>query len=250
MPVLVDIDGDGDRDLLLGNKIEQDDPLNGALYRFVNEGTPAAPRFRMAGEVDMGTGYHYVPAFGDLDGDGDLDAIVGTWADEIRYYENVAEDGSIRLQMTDSAYLTLTRGRNATPALGDLDADGDLDLFVGETSGTLNYYENVGGPLSPEFSLVSDEYGDLDVGRRSVPVLYDIDRDGDLDLVVGSESDGLQLIRNLGTATTPDFAEPEPFGVDDFGFSAPALGDIDGDGTDELLLGGSWGGLWLFDQRR
>jgi len=249
VPVLVDYDGDGDDDLLLGNKIEQDDPQNGALYLLLREGAPGAPAYRRAGEVDLGGGYHFVPAFGDLDGDGDLDAIVGTWDDAVRLYENTSGDRSVSLSLVDSAYVTLTRGRNATPALGDVDGDGDLDLFLGESSGTLNFYENTGSATAAEFTLVSDEYGAFDVGRRSLPVLHDVDADGDLDLVVGSESEGIRVFRNDGTPTAPAFVDGGRLDVEDFGFAAPAFGDVDGDGDTDLLLGGGLGGLWLYENR-
>ncbi|NNF13987.1 MAG: VCBS repeat-containing protein, partial [Gemmatimonadetes bacterium] len=178
------------------------------------------------------------------------DAIIGTWQDALRLHTNVADDGSIGLSLTDTAFVTLTRGRNAAPALGDIDADGDLDLFVGESSGALNFYENTGGAGAPEFTLVSDEYGDFDVGRRSFPVLHDLDADGDLDLLVGSESSGIHIFRNQGTPTTPEFVEDGLFEVDHFGFAAPALADLDGDGDDDMLLGGGRGGLWFFENRR
>ena len=250
VPVVVDLDGDGDQDLLVGNKIEQDDTQNGTLYRIMNVGSREQPRFRLAGELDMGGGYHLVPAFGDLDGDGDQDAILGTWQDALRLYENQATDGSVALTLVDSAVVTLTRGRNATPALGDVDGDGDLDLFVGESSGALNFYENTGGAGMPEWTLVSDEFGDFDVGRRSLPVLHDLDADGDLDLLVGSESSGIHVFRNQGTPTTPEFVEDGLFDVETFGFAAPAFIDLDGDGDDDLLLGGGRGGLWLYENRR
>ena len=187
IPIVVDLDGDDDLDILLGNKIEQNDPQNGKLYRLINEGSPRSPQFQMSGELDIGNGYHFLPAFADLDGDTDLDAILGTWGDELRSYENQATDGSIQLALADSVIAALTRGRNATPTLGDLDADGDADMIVGESSGTLNFYENTGTTGQPEFTLVSDEYLDLDVGRRSLPVLHDFDGDGDLDLMARNQ---------------------------------------------------------------
>lgn len=249
IPVPVDLDGDGDLDLLVGNKIEQNDTQNGRLYRLINEGTATEPRFREDGELAVGGGYHLLPAFGDLDGDGDLDAILGSWEDEVRMYRNDATDGSIELTLVDSAVVTLTRGRNATPALGDMDGDGDLDLFLGEASGQLNYFENVGTALRADFQLVSDEYGDIDVGRRSLPILHDIDRDGDLDLVLGSESEGVRIFRNDGNRSTPDFVDAGTLDVPIVDFAAPAFADFDGDGDDDVVLGSQRGGLWYFERR-
>ena len=250
IPVPVDLDGDGDIDLLVGNKIEQNDTQNGKLYRLVNEGTASAPRFRYDGDMDVGGGYHLLPAFGDLDADGDLDAIVGTWSDQLRIYRNDATDGSLGLTFVDSTSVVLSRGRNATPTLGDIDDDGDLDLFVGESSGTINFYENTGTPQRAVFTLVSDEYGDFDVGRRSLPVLRDADGDGDLDLYIGSEGEGVILFRNDGSRASPSFIETGVLDLDDTSFAAPAFADLDDDGDDDVLLGTGGGGLWLYENRR
>ncbi|MGB0543099.1 MAG: FG-GAP-like repeat-containing protein [Longimicrobiales bacterium] len=250
IPVAVDLDGDGDQDLLVGNKIEQNDTQNGKLYRLINDGSPTSPSFRYDGDMDVGGGYHLLPAFGDLDADGDLDAIVGTWSDRLRVYRNDATDGSIELAFVDSMSIALSRGRNATPTLGDIDGDGDLDLFVGESSGTINFYENTGTPQRAEFTLVSDEYGEFDVGRRSLPILRDADGDGDLDLYVGSEGEGVILFRNDGSRTSPSFVETNRLDLDDTSFAAPAFVDLDADGDDDVLLGTGGGGLWLYENRR
>ncbi|MEM7416274.1 MAG: FG-GAP-like repeat-containing protein [Gemmatimonadota bacterium] len=249
IPLPIDLDGDGDLDLLVGNKIEQDDTQNGKLYRLINDGTTTEPRFREDGDLFVGGGYHLMPAFGDLDGDGDLDAILGSWEDEVRMYRNDATDGSFDLVLVDSAVVTLTRGRNATPALGDIDGDGDLDLFLGEASGQLNFYENTGSALNAEFTLVSDEFGDIDVGRRSLPILRDLDQDGDLDLVLGSEGEGVRVFRNAGTRTAPEFVDGGTLDLPLVDFAAPAFADWDGDGDDDVLLGSQRGGLWYFENR-
>jgi hypothetical protein len=250
IPIAVDLDTDGDTDLLVGNKIEQNDTQNGKLYRLVNEGSETAPSFRYDGEFDVGGGYHLLPAFGDLDADGDLDAIVGTWSDQLRIYRNDATDGSLMLNFVDSTSIVLSRGRNATPTLGDIDNDGDLDLFVGESSGTINFYENTGTPDRAEFTLVSDEYGDFDIGRRSMPVLRDADGDGDLDMYVGSEGQGVVLFRNDGSQSSPSFVETTKLDVGEISFAAPAFADLDGDGDDDVVLGMGGGGLWLFENRK
>lgn len=250
IPIAIDLDTDGDIDLLVGNKIEQDDTQNGKLFRLVNEGSSTTPSFRYDGDLDVGGGYHLLPAFGDLDADGDLDAIVGTWSDQLRIYRNDATDGSLLLNFVDSTSIVLSRGRNATPTLGDIDNDGDLDLFVGESSGTINFYENTGTPQSAEFTLVSDEYGDFDIGRRSLPVLRDADGDGDLDMYVGSESDGVVLFRNDGSRASPSFVQATKLDVEEISFAAPAFADLDGDGDDDVLLGLGAGGLQLYENRK
>ena len=164
-------------------------------------------------------------------------------------YRNDATDGSIALTFVDSTSIALSRGRNATPTLGDVDGDGDLDLFVGESSGTINFYENTGTPRRAEFTLVSDEYGDFDVGRRSLPVLRDADGDGDLDLYVGSEGEGVILFRNDGSERSPSFVETARLDLDETSFAAPAFADLDADGDDDVILGTVRGGLWLYENR-
>ena len=250
IPAFVDLEGDGDLDLLVGNKIEPDDSERGALYLFENVGAASRPSFRARGRVEgIARAYNLAPAFGDLDGDGDPDMLLGRWRDRVAYYRNdgpSAKGGAVRRwTLADSAAITLTRGRNTTPALGDLDGDGDLDLLVGESSGALNYYRNDGGGGGPAFELVSDEFGGIDVGRRSAPFLVDLDDDDDLDLAVGSELSGLRLFRNEGSGREPSFVEAAPFAIDLPTYVAPALVDLNGDCDFDLIAGGGGGGIVL-----
>lgn len=249
-PSFRDLDGDGDLDLLVSNKIRTDDPNRGALFVFENDGSPSAPSFRGRGTVDgLAAGYHYAPAFIDVDGDGDDDILMGGWQDEISYYRNDGDGFPPRWTLADTAFLTLTRGRNAAPALGDLDGDGDQDLLVGEASGALNYYVNEGRPGAPEFRLLSDEFQDIDVGRRSVPFLVDLDDDGDLDLAVGSESSGLHIYRNVGSRTDPRFEVDVPLDLEMPAFTVPNFVDLDDDGDLDFVTGGSGGGLIVYRRR-
>lgn len=249
IPALADLDADGDLDLLLANKLDPEDLGTSHIYHFENVGNARRPQFRLQGSLEFSGSFHYAPALGDLDADGDLDLIMGTWRDELAFYSNEGTAAEPRFVLEDSALVELSRGSNATPALVDIDADGDLDLFVGEGSGTLNFYRNDGSGKAPLFALVSDEYADIDVGRRSFPAFADLDNDGDKDLVLGRDAGPLAIFRNEGTAMSPAFVKDTSLFLDAPPFSAPVLADIDADGDLDLLSGGVGGGLALYENR-
>lgn len=241
-PRLADLDGDGRPELYVANKISAENSRTSVLVRFENTGSG----YRMRDSLALIPSYHYAPAFGDLDADGDADMLLGTWNDGVALYRNVGSPTSPDLELDAEGFIELTRGSHATPALVDIDDDGDLDLFVGETSGTINFYRNDGSPNEPVFELVSDEYLNIDVGRRSVPVFWDIDGDGDQDMIVGSEDEGIVLFRNTGTPREPAFEYEGALQLDAPPIAVPEFGDVDGDGVAELIIGGLGGGLFFY----
>ena len=251
IPSFADLDGDGDLDMLVANKLDPDDTQTSRLYRFENVGSPREPSFQQRAHIPLFTMYHYAPALGDLDGDGDLDMLVGTWNRGVALYVNQGTRADPEFVLQDTTLVRLTRGSNSAPALTDVDADGDLDLFIGESSGELNFYRNVGTPRAPSFELVSDRFGEIDVGRRSFPTFADIDGDGDEDLLLGREAGGMLLYRREGSAADVDpvFVQDSSFTLRLPSYSTPSLVDIDGDGDLDLFSGGLGGGL-IFLQGR
>ena len=240
MPALGDLDGDGDLDLLIGNRIDPATLGSARMYVFRNIGNARAPAFQLVDTLDLATSFHQAPALGDLDDDGDLDLLLGTWNEGVQWFRNEGSSAAPRWVLDSAGAIPLGRGSHATPALGDVDGDGDLDLFIGESSGEINFLRNEGTPRAPRFERVSESLGGFDVGRRSIPSLLDYDGDGDLDLVVGRDESGVLAYRNDGHA---GFKADPAFRMPTHSLAAPAWGDLDGDGRTEALVGGLAGGL-------
>ena len=79
-------------------------------------------------------------------------------------------------------------GTYSVPTFVDIDNDGDIDAFIGEDSGTINYYKNTGSNSSPTFTAQTggnNPLNGVDVGSASKPSFVDIDNDGDIDVFKG-----------------------------------------------------------------
>jgi Ca2+-binding RTX toxin-like protein len=246
-PSFADLDGDGDLDALIG---EQDGVLN--YYR--NTGTALAPVFTVqTGAANpfngVDVGFYSTPSFADLDGDGDLDAVIGEQDGVLNYYRNTGTAlAPVFTVQTGAAnpFDGVNVGILSTPSFADLDGDGDLDALIGENDGVLNYVRNTGTALAPAFTVqtgAANPFDGVDVGFASAPSFADLDGDGDLDAVIGEEDGVLNYVRNTTpTAPTPAFAEQtgaaNPFnGVDVGGSSAPSFADLDGDGDLDAVIG-------------
>jgi hypothetical protein len=240
-----DIDGDGDLDMLVGNKIDRNVQQRARMYVFRNDGTATAPRMQLVDTLDLAQSYHYAPALADLDGDGRIDMLLGTWNHDILFFRNAGTPQQPDWVQDTTRTVRLTRGSNTTPALVDIDGDGDLDLFAGEASGTINFFRNVGTRSDPRFELVSDEYGGIDAGRRSHPAFADLDGDGDFDMIIGREEGGAAVYRNNGSRTEPRFELDTTMSVPLPPLGSPAFVDLTGSGV-VIVAGNLSGGLYFF----
>ena len=197
-------------------------------------------------------------ASGDLDGDGDLDLVTGSPNGAFHYFENTGAATAPTFTKRSGATNPLDSvdvGNNNSPALIDLDGDGDLDLIAGSDRGNIAYFENTGTSANPVFTERSGALNPLDsvnVGSFSSPVLADFDDDGDPDLIVGNKDGNIAYFENTGTATTASFTQrtstDNPLdGVDVGTFSSPELTDLDGDGDVDLVVWGWYGAITYFE---
>jgi WD40 repeat protein len=246
-PAFVDIDGDGDKDVFVGN-------YNGTINYYKNTGTAAAAVFVLQtgaanplGSVAI-SGYSN-PGFVDIDGDGDMDVFIsGNYDGTIKYYKNTGTSTApvFVLQAGLANPLSSITAYYAAPSFVNIDGDGDMDVFIGSDDGTIMYYKNTGTATTPVFTLqtgAANPFNSVDVGSYATPTFLDIDGDGDKDAFIGSVDGTIRYYKNTGTASVPVFAPQvgpaNPLaGVNTGSYSAPAFVDIDGDGDMDAFIGG------------
>jgi hypothetical protein len=252
-PVFVDLDGDGDMDLISGEN-------GGNFFYFENTGSASAPAFAPASTNPFGlddTGYGgSAPSFADLDGDGDMDLLNGRGYGDFVYFENTGSSSSpvFAEASTNPFGLSRTGYSYSTPAFADLDGDGDMDLISGDQYGNFFYFENTGSSSSPAFAVVeANPFGLSGTGYAySAPALADLDGDGDMDLLSGGREGNFFYFENRPLAPLAfTFAEAStnPFGLSGTGYyrSTPSFSDLDGDGDMDLISGDQYGNFFYFE---
>jgi hypothetical protein len=158
-PALFDYNHDGLIDLAIGNALYFAGTGQIAIFR--NTGTALQPTFELV-NLDMGSVSaqnvkNITPTFGDMDGDGDVDMIIGETVGYIHYYENTAPvlpNTPAQFVLTTTQYFGIKENSFSAPFIIDLNMDGVLDIVCGSRLGKLNYYQNTGTTTSPNFSNI------------------------------------------------------------------------------------------------
>ena len=147
-----------------------------------------------------------------------------------------------------------------SPNFEDFDGDGDLDLLCGEFLDGFTYFENIGNRTQPRYAAgrrLRDARGNLLAMELQmiVPVAFDWDKDGDMDLIVGDEDGRVAFVENSGKLAkdrSPVFARPVYFRQEADTLKCGALAtpvgvDWDGDGDTDILSGNTAGYIEFFE---
>jgi len=253
-PAIYDVNNDGLLDVVIGHK---QSTLAKPFYTYLNQGAATAPVWNentaAFPEIKNIFDRFVAPEFVDLDDDGDDEFIAGAWDGRIYCHVNTGSKSAPVWEYRPLLFLGIDIGNFSIPVFADLDADGDMDLTVGEENGRLACFWNRGTPQSPQFDIIETDtsiYGNIDIGSNSAPAFMDIDDDSDLDLFVGEYEGYLNLFENVGDASYPiweangEYFQDINFDID--WFPVPRVHDINGDGRQDLIVGEQGGTLKLY----
>jgi hypothetical protein len=255
----------------LANKVKL--PVNADFYKPIGN-QPKGPKVR-----------HRQWRYCDFDGDGALDLIVAIedWSeygwddawDRSGQWKNGPLHGFIFLLRNEATnekpkyaepVKLMAEGKAIdvygcpSPNFEDFDGDGDLDLVCGEFLDGFTYFENIGTRQSPQYasgrSLKQADGSRLAMDLQMiVPIAFDWDRDGDMDLIVGDEDGRVAFVEHTGTYSddgTPTFLAPRYFQQEADTLKCGALAtpvgfDWDGDGDEDIVSGNTAGYIEFFE---
>ena len=229
--LFVDLDHDGDLDLLLVGSADR------TVYRNNLDGTftEATAGFGLGGAADARDA-----VFGDFDADGRIDVFVTHANGGNALFLN---GGAQRFSNVTATSGLASSGASSGAATGDYNNDGFLDLFIGATAGTEPaLWLNRGNGTFARDRRSGAAMQALRSAPAAAATFVDYDNDGWLDLVLGAtnaadaKSASVFVLRNDGTGRFSDRSTIIPESVRPGGASAIAISDADGDGDQDIFL--------------
>jgi len=199
---------------------------NGSVYVWHYDGTPMVNN---PDGIIFQTNYEIwsSPAVGDVNNDNTLEICFGTRKPDSNFYVLTKYDTSwVPLPGWPKS---LSGGILCSPALADIDDDGNLEIFVITENGSFYAFHHNGDGLYSPDGLLKNLYG----WHGGSPAIGDIDDDGNLEIVAcgGSNSDSIFVWDRYG-----NYLEPFPVAVARKMSYSPVLGDVIGNGNLEICF--------------
>jgi hypothetical protein len=285
-PVFFDYNADSLMDIVIGEYGRFSSPgQSGAsglpgisvssLTLYQNVGTDTMPVFQLVDTDWMHLSAYNLtglyPAFGDLNGDGLPDMVVGDLGGYINYFQNRGTAGHPSYPAMDgpnwfNLYVgnNLNQGNDATPFIYDVNGDGLPDIVMGSSGRSpsflgshIFYFWNFGTPANPQFSpdSVNDFFGNITVWDYELGVVEGFSNpwitkeNGQLMLYTGSQR-GLtfKYLINPDSLRSGTFVtlDSDLLGINPGLRSTVSVADINHDGKNDYLTGNMRGGIMLF----
>jgi hypothetical protein len=197
-PRVVDLDGDGYRDVLSGTW-----PLQVFIFRGMRDGgfAPGEPIAGSDGKpLEVGYGTSVFAA--DWDGDGRLDLLIGDTHGGVTWARNTGTGvfGKPQPLLADGKEVRCEKA--AAPVAADWDEDGDLDLLLGTEAGSVLWYRNQGSRTAPKLAapsiLIPEPEKSSLRGRRAKFCVTDWNEDGRADIVLGDAGEQFEKELDAG----------------------------------------------------
>ncbi len=260
-PVLFDYNGDSLTDLLISNeKYYINDSVSSAcIFLYKNIGTKKAPSFELI-STDFASLRklklkRIVPTFGDLDGDGDFDMMFGDEKTGLHIAINHPIGGIANFDSVKLNYISLGAFNvNASPFLFDINQDGKIDLLLGENNGLVYLMKNKGTINNAIFDTIgmNRNLGKMSAQDSVLGYFYD------LKPTITIDGKFIYLGNRLGNIFKFEWHKDSidkgsfkrhstsyiPYNSGNY--ASIAVGDINGDGKSEFLIGNIRGGLQLY----
>ena len=267
----LDMDGDDDMDLILGdvsfnnlNLLVNGGDNQNANMISVNQNFPIGNGSNVSADISSFPAAFYL----DVNNDDIRDLIVSPNTENnsenfesIMMFVNAGEDNSPLFQYTQNDFLqnnTLDFGSGAYPAIIDYNNDGLKDLIIGNyayfnnsnPSSQIALLINIGSETEPNFEVVDRDFGGLGtipldtILNQSVkgifPTVADLDNDGDIDLIIGDSNGKLHFFKNIAESDHEiefELQNVNFFNIDIGQHATPFLFDMNGDNLFDLIIG-------------
>lgn len=278
-PCLLDMDGDGDYDVLDGHRafnyvvyLQNGKDLTGLRDSMIFQDTT----YTTLGDT-VKIAQWAAPFFIDVDLDGKRDLMLAPNTPLTsenyycsKFYKNIGTDKVPSFQYQGDTFLVehmIDVGSNAYPFFYDYNRDGKPDLFVGNRGyydratgqflSRVMYLQNTSTPGNPSFDIITDDFLGLSArAYRGISLsIGDLDNDGKDDLVIGHLDGELHFIKNTAATTTaiPVWTSTPVLLRDASSniiatnsYAAPLVYDMDADGVKDLLIGDQLGSLYYY----